>query len=402
MLNLKLCFQRIGLFKRIKKGINSEISSNTILPRSLNDLLLSSHRQQLLKSLWNSSFLSQEAYTQLYKTPLEQCVFLMQQFPLSEKGAYNYLGGMTDYMLEVVTCASNLSKNYMLPIDVSPEEQAEQGTVWHAVIVYASLFSCVEYLCHFEVEFKSGKRWFPLQEALTEPYRFRFISEISQNQMRCFGAMLAWKIIPSDAINWLSQYPKALEALSMYLTGFREQTGIVDEIVSKAIALTLAPFQCEISLPESDVLSESISLEKRELTVIPEMQLPPTDNQIIDMGDAFWQWLIEGCVDGHLSINQPNAQIHIIAGYVFIVTPNIFYVFLAEMKLPKQDKGKLQKAFERLKYHRHDRGNMFTCRLFQNELLEGQFKKLSGYLIPVNKIFTSNNKPAENLLLVVV
>ncbi len=189
--------------------------------------------------------------------------------------------------------------------------------------------------------------------------------------------MLAWKIIPPDAINWLSQYPKAL-------------------------TLTLAPFQSEIPLPKSDVLSESISLEKKEPTVISGMQLHPTDNQITDMGDAFWQWLIEGCVSGHLSINQPNAQMHIITGYIFIVTPNIFYVFLAEMKLPKQDKSKLQKAFERLKYHRDDRGNMFTCRLFQNELLEGQFKKLSGYLIPANKIFTSNNKPAENTLLVVV
>ncbi|MEZ2684311.1 TraI domain-containing protein [Proteus vulgaris] len=177
---------------------------------------------------------------QFYKIPLEQCIFLIQQFPLSEKGAYNYLGGMVDYMLEVVTRASKLSKNYMLPIDASPEDQAEQGTVWHTVIVYASLFSCAEYLCHFEVELKSGKRWFPFQEVLTEPYRFRFISEVSQNQMRCFGAMLAWKIIPPDAINWLSQYPKVLEALSMYLTGFREQTGIVDEIISKAVTLTLA------------------------------------------------------------------------------------------------------------------------------------------------------------------
>ncbi|MEX5485805.1 DNA-binding domain-containing protein [Proteus mirabilis] len=57
------------------------------------------------------------------------------------------------------------------------------------------------------------------------------------------------------------------------------------------------------------------------------MQLNQADNQITDMGDDFWQWLIEGCVNGYLSINQPNAQIHIIAGYVFIVTPNIFMYF---------------------------------------------------------------------------
>lgn len=59
MLNLKLRFQRIGLFKKIKKEINLETPPNSILPISLNELLLSSHRQQLLKSLWNSSSLSQ-------------------------------------------------------------------------------------------------------------------------------------------------------------------------------------------------------------------------------------------------------------------------------------------------------------------------------------------------------
>ncbi|MBI6283736.1 TraI domain-containing protein [Proteus mirabilis] len=402
MLNLKLFFQRIGLLKKIKEEIKPGISSNYILPISLNDLLLSSHRQKLLKSLWDSSSLSKDVYINFYQTPLEQCTFLMQQFPLNEKGVYSYLGGMVDYTLEVVTSASNLSKNYILPIGASPEEQAEQGIVWHAVIVYASLFSCAEYLCHLEVEFKSGKRWFPLQETLTEPYRFRFISEISQIRMRCFGAMLAWEIIPLDAINWLSQYPKALETLSMYLTGFREQTGIVDEIVSKAIALTLSPSHSEISFPERDELSKCVSLEKTAPSVISGMQLNQADNQITDMGDDFWQWLIEGCVNGYLSINQPNAQIHIIAGYVFIVTPNIFYVFLDEMKLPKQDKDKLQKSFERLKNHRHDRGNMFSCRLYQHELLEGKFKKLSGYLIPSNKIYTINNKPAENPLLIAV
>ncbi|MFN6817268.1 conjugal transfer nickase/helicase domain-containing protein, partial [Proteus mirabilis] len=108
--------------------------------------------------------------------------------------------------------------------------------------------------------------------------------------------------------------------------------------------LTLSPSHSEISFPERDELSKCVSLEKTAPSVISGMQLNQADNQITDMGDDFWQWLIEGCVNGYLSINQPNAQIHIIAGYVFIVTPNIFYVFLDEMKLPKQDKDKLQKS----------------------------------------------------------
>ncbi|EMI0017187.1 TraI domain-containing protein [Proteus mirabilis] len=93
MLNLKLFFQRIGLLKKIKEEIKPDISSNYILPISLNDLLLSSHRQKLLKSLWDSSSLSKDVYINFYQTPLEQCTFLMQQFPLNEKGVYSYLGG---------------------------------------------------------------------------------------------------------------------------------------------------------------------------------------------------------------------------------------------------------------------------------------------------------------------
>ncbi|MEX5485803.1 hypothetical protein IC611_07955 [Proteus mirabilis] len=63
------------VIKKIKEEIKPDISSNYILPISLNDLLLSSHRQKLLKSLWDSSSLSKDVYINFYQTPLEQCTF---------------------------------------------------------------------------------------------------------------------------------------------------------------------------------------------------------------------------------------------------------------------------------------------------------------------------------------
>lgn len=80
-------------------------------------------------------------------------------------------------MLETVSYAARLSKSYMLPVGAPPEEQAAQSAAWNAVVVYAAMLSSLEYLCHLYVELESGKRWFPLLDAPSEPYRFHFMSE---------------------------------------------------------------------------------------------------------------------------------------------------------------------------------------------------------------------------------
>ncbi|MBD3702669.1 hypothetical protein IE986_27350 [Klebsiella pneumoniae] len=43
-------------------------------------------RQQYLQTLWDYSSLPRNLYQQYYLTPLEQCVLLMQQFPVAEQG----------------------------------------------------------------------------------------------------------------------------------------------------------------------------------------------------------------------------------------------------------------------------------------------------------------------------
>lgn len=440
--------------------IKPSLPPGYFLPITASELLATTRRQQWLQSLWDYSSLPRDMYHQYYLAPLEHCVTLMQQFPLTESGPYARPGGMADYMLETVSYAARLSKSYMLPVGAPPEEQAAQSAAWNAVVVYAAMLPALEYLCHLYVELENGKRWFPLLDAPPEPYRFRFAPKPSPERLQSFGAMLAWKIIPPEAINWLSNWPEAIRTLSTYLTGFRAQSGVVNAIVSEAIRLTAgAPESETLAAPaaivpvpveslQGDSLLSGLTDDVPELVasyseeedlpiaepvpatdtelVLPDMQGEQDDTDALlammgfasadtaetgeiapsvepnDPGEAFWQWLVTGCRSGSLIPNKPDGRIHLVAGYVFLRAPGIFHQYLTETNAPVEDKARLQKAFERLGYHRQDNGTMYTCQLYQNEQREGRFQKLSGYLVLASKIFTGDNNLGDNPLLIVI
>ncbi|EAO2687064.1 relaxase [Salmonella enterica] len=463
MLNLK-SFLRPGRLRPdalpTVEAIKPSLPPGYFRPITASELLATTRRQQWLQSLWDYSALPKGMYRQYYLVPLEHCVTLMQQFPLTESGPYARPGGMADYMLETVSYAARLSKSYMLPVGAPPEEQAAQSAAWNAVVVYAAMLPALEYLCHLHIELENGKRWFPLLDAPPEPYRFRFVPEPSPERLQSFGAMLAWKIIPPEAISWLSSWPEAIRTLSTYLTGFRAQSGVVNAIVSEAIRLTagspesespvvpaiITPVQAE-ALPEGALLSglaenapELVvpSAEEEILLAVepapaPEVGLalpdareesddtdallammgfvsaggvetgeisPPVEPH--DPGEAFWQWLVTGCRSGSLVPNKPDGRIHLVAGYVFLRAPGIFHQYLTETNAAGEDKARLQKAFERLGHHRQDNGTMYTCQLYQNEQREGRFQKLSGYLVLASKVYDSDNNPGDNPLLIVI
>ncbi|MFP5981603.1 conjugal transfer nickase/helicase domain-containing protein, partial [Salmonella sp. 741265044_PST] len=329
-----------------------------------------------------------------------------------------------------------------------PEEQAAQSAAWNAVVVYAAMLPSLEYLCHLHVELENGKRWFPLLDAPPEPYRFRFEPEQSPERLQSFGAMMAWKIIPPEAIVWLSSWPEAIKTLSTYLTGFRAQSGVVNAIVSEAIRLTVgAPESEALVAPATIVPVQAEPLQGGSLLSglsddVPELvasyseaePVPVTDADLVlpddtdtlltmmgfvstdaaetgeitpsaesnDPGEVFWQWLVTGCRSGRLVPNKPDGRIHLVAGYVFLRAPGIFHQYLMETNAPGEDKARLQKAFERLGHHRQDNGTMYTCQLYQNEQREGRFQKLSGYMVLASKIFPGDNNPGDNPLLVVI
>lgn len=224
-------------------------------------------RAKWLQMLWDYSSLPKAMYQQYYLRPLERCVTLMQQFPATENGHHASLGGMVDYLLETTAYAARLSKSHLLPVDAPPEEQATQSAAWNAVIVYAAMVHSLDGLSQIEVELESGKQWLPLTTGPEEHYRFRFSAALDATLAQSQRAMRAWKIIPDEVLHWLNSWPQALNALSLYLTGFRNESGIVHAIVLEAVRISTgnaAPGMQTSALPAASLP-----------TALPETSLPP-------------------------------------------------------------------------------------------------------------------------------
>ncbi|MFC0227618.1 TraI domain-containing protein [Serratia aquatilis] len=272
------------------------------MPLSASTLLSDARRQQWLQMLWDYSSLPKDLYQQYYLRPLERCVTLMQQFPATENGHHAYLGGMVDHLLETVAYAARLSKNYLLPVGAPPEEQASQGAAWNAVIVYAAMLQALDGLCHIEVELESGRRWLPLDAEPEEPYRFRFSPVTDALQVQSLGTMRAWKIIPDKALLWLSAWPEVLKTLSLYLTGFRHESGIINTIVAEAIRTSVGKTTPMVLAAPQIIPGQETTLPK--VTTYPECS--PLQAPSIEPVERLTAVNLASSLDSAVSDNTPS------------------------------------------------------------------------------------------------
>lgn len=382
------------------QSLSVQIPNGYHAPVSAREQLAIPRRRQCLQTLWDYSSLPNDLHQRYYLQPLEHCVTLMQQLPATESGHHAYLGGMVDHLLETVAYAARLSKNYLLPVGAQPEDQASQSTAWNAVIVYAAMLQSLDKLYQIEIELQSGLRWIPLNSLSGEPYRFRFTPMADAVQAQSLSAMLAWKIIPYEALIWLSTWPNVLKTLSLYLTGFRHESGIVNTIVLDAIRVSAgSSFESPAELPV-DTTNEQLIITGYDGADIKQDTFPIAQNERFNLGSIFHQWVKKSILEQLISVNTIDSSVFIIADYVFMRSPTIFYQFMAENKQalgePPCDWRMVQKQFEKLKLHKRQTNgvNVYCC-----EEKEGS-KSFNGYLIPVAKIYGTVSPPADSLLMI--
>lgn len=349
------------------QSLSVQIPNGYHAPVSAREQLAIPRRRQCLQTLWDYSSLPNDLHQRYYLQPLEHCVTLMQQLPATESGHHAYLGGMVDHLLETVAYAARLSKNYLLPVGAQPEDQASQSTAWNAVIVYAAMLQSLDKLYQIEIELQSGLRWIPLNSLSGEPYRFRFTPMADAVQAQSLSAMLAWKIIPYEALIWLSTWPNVLKTLSLYLTGFRHESGIVNTIVLDAIRVSAgSSFESPAELPV-DTTNEQLIITGYDGADIKQDTFPIAQNERFNLGSIFHQWVKKSILEQLISVNTIDSSVFIIADYVFMRSPTIFYQFMAENKQalgePPCDWRMVQKQFEKLKLHKRQTNgvNVYCC-----------------------------------------
>ena len=119
-------------------------------------------------------------------------------------------------------------------------------------------------------------------------------------------------------------------------------------------------------------------------------------------GELFWQWLSTGLISGEIPINTVKARVHLVAGFVFITVPGIFYLYLKQTGLAGDQREALQDSFERLDKHRRVKGKRFYyAELYASSERKGSFKRTKGYLIKASLLYQGVPVPDDSSVLII-
>ncbi|OSL71321.1 hypothetical protein EAXG_03797, partial [Escherichia coli TA054] len=110
----------------------------------------------------------------------------------------------------------------------------------------------------------------------------------------------------------------------------------------------------------------------------------------------FIEWLRHGLDSGEISVNQPDARVHLIAGYAFLRVPDMFYLYLKQTG-SNHDRRYVQSVFERAGLHRVRSGERFVqARLYDSAERTGRYQPVSGYLVKSRSLFRGNGSPGDS------
>ncbi|HAY0584013.1 TPA: DNA-binding domain-containing protein [Escherichia coli] len=110
----------------------------------------------------------------------------------------------------------------------------------------------------------------------------------------------------------------------------------------------------------------------------------------------FVEWLRHGLDSGEIPVNQPDARVHLIAGYAFLRVPDVFYLYLKQTG-SNHDRRYVQSVFERAGLHRVRSGERFVqARLYDSAERTGRYQPVSGYLVKSRSLFSGKGLPGDS------
>ena len=99
-------------------------------------------------------------------------------------------------------------------------------------------------------------------------------------------------------------------------------------------------------------------------------------------GNVFLDWLRESVEAGKITVNESDSLLHVLSGFIFMISPDVFFRFISSQPDNKYEKNKLQKNFESLGLHHSRNGKgLYSYHKYDPPDKSGQFTKLSGYMI---------------------
>ncbi|GKW07582.1 conjugal transfer nickase/helicase domain-containing protein [Pectobacterium carotovorum] len=171
---------------------------------------------------------------------------------------------------------------------------------------------------------------------------------------------------------------------------------------SPVLGVEEAPTIDTLGLDEinSEKENENAPLTGPEISAISSSGNDEKIREDNNKGAIFLEWLSAGLIEGKIRINEEGARAHIVAGFVFLCVPEIFYQFQKETG-NKGKRNALQSSFERLGVHRVADGKRFLqARIYSTPSGTGSYQNINGYLVKASSLYRGNRIPDESTLLI--
>ncbi|WP_111414584.1 MobH family relaxase [Billgrantia lactosivorans] len=268
------------------------------VPLKGTELLDTPYRQQILKSLWDLTSLTQPVFDDFVSLPLKRYAELVQLLPASENHHHAYAGGMLDHALETVSFALRLRRQHLLPPGGTPEEQASVGELWTIAVVYAALLHDIaKVLVDIEIILQDGRVWRLWQGIIPTPYRVQYRQGRDYQLHQVSNGLLCQQLLDSRGLDWLNSDPAVFGQFMYTITGHSHESGIIGEIVSQADRASVAS-----SLGGNPARALEAPVESLQRKLVDALRF---------------------LVKERLPLNSPRAPAYLTADGLWIVAPSV-------------------------------------------------------------------------------
>jgi len=324
----------------------------------------------------------------------------VQQLPGSRGSDYDNPGGLLIQGLGVAHLALTLRRGQILPRGVAPEDIMRLEHRWtYAVFIAALMHDIGRHMADLRVTLyrdgaSIGECWAPLSGVMASSnaisYSVAAASKVEREESLAnkLPPSLFERLVPADALAWLSNDRKLLSELSAVLAGEHDcGTGAIQQLISRASARfsnrslsqgprvplfstrrdaevhtgeakDAAPSPCASNATElvSEEYLDDFEHEteehagtpgrgfnqpgdqKPELLAPVALPLSPTSQAAApgkaaapsDAAVRFMAWLQQGLAQGDLSFNEPGAMVHFVKEGMLLVSPRIFQRFASD------------------------------------------------------------------------
>lgn len=134
-----------------------------------------------------------------------------------------------------------------------------------------------------------------------------------------------------------------------------------------------------------------------EITGEPDLPVQSGEVKAAEHGELFFGWLKQSINNGTLSVNEQGSALHIMASFVFVISPDSFYRYISAADDPELNKNIIQRGFEELNIHYERNGKgLYHYHKYETPDRKGRYTKVSGYMIPSGILFSERKCPESS------